>query len=68
MRFIYNNVETMPIINNVAYILTSLKQSSVSAEKIIKLKNDVEGKKLSTDGKLNSITNTLKNKFINIKI
>ena len=37
-------LRTMPIINNVLLLLTSLKQSSVSAEKIIKLKNDVEGK------------------------
>ena len=61
-------LRTMPIINNVLLLLTSLKQSSVSAEKIIKLKNDIEGKKLSTDGKLNPITNTLKKiNSINIK-
>ena len=61
-------LRTMPIINNVLLLTTSLKQTSVSAERIIKLKKDLEGKKLSTDGKLKPTTNTLKKiNSINIK-
>ena len=61
-------LRTMPIINNVLLLTTSLKQTSISAERIIKLKKDIEGKKLSTDGKLKPTTNTLKKiNSINIK-